>query len=761
MRILNMILKFPRTTIALALLITVAFLRQVPDLQVDTNIKNMLPQDMPTIQALDKMEAVFGGSEIVVIAVKSDQLWETGTLEYLSALADTLSELPEMDKVMSIFSAFNLESSDDGFSVNDLIESIPENPEEFAALEARIRDNDLAMGTLVSEDFKSIAFVGLLRPSVEINDDQLRLEIERLVAKTQGDGYETYYAGLPLTRSFVSLHMATDMRRFLPYGIFVMILMLAFSFRSWMGVFLPLLIVIMSIIWTFGLMALFGIKFTFVAMLIPVMLIAIANDYGIHIIAHYFESIRTNPALSKKDRIIKVITSLGMPIFLAGITTIAGFLSLLSHVLVDAQKVGLLASVGIFVAFILSLTVIPAAMLLLRIPLTVAGGAKEVRFDKFLLGWTHFFTSHPRKILVGSVIILLIIGLGIPKIVVDTDPNHYYKIDDPVRVNNEKIGELFGGSTQLSILVEGDIKSPEILNQMLSLSEFVKSHPQVSDVISIADMITRMNEAFHGGDSTYKVIPLSRNLVAQYLLLYSFSGDASDLDRYVDYDYQQAQIIVRINRVSTTEINNLIHDLEAYIADHHDQTVFTSVTGFATVMGILIDFLVKGQTYSLAISIILVFLITTLVFRSFIGGLISTTPLAMAIISVFGLMGYAKIELNAATAMLSSIMIGVGVDYTIHFLWHLRDYLDEGLELNDAIHQTMLHSGKGIIYNALSVVVGFAVLLLSTFLPIEFFGFLIVFSISMCLFGALAILPALIVLTKPRFLLHSKHHKGV
>ena len=122
--------------------------------------------------------------------------------------------------------------------------------------------------------------------------------------------------------------------------------------------------------------------------------------------------------------------------------------------------------------------------------------------------------------------------LGIPKIVVDTDPNHYYKADDPVRVNNEKIADLFGGSTQLSVLVQGDIKDPGILNQMLSLGEYIKSHSQVSQVISIADLISRMNEAFHNGDSTYRVIPENRNLIAQYLLLYSFKiGRASCRER--------------------------------------------------------------------------------------------------------------------------------------------------------------------------------------------------------------------------------------
>ncbi|MCF7902423.1 MAG: MMPL family transporter, partial [Candidatus Marinimicrobia bacterium] len=665
-----------------------------------------------------------------------------------------------MDRVMSIFSAFNLESSPDGFSVEELIPQLPETSAEVAALKTRIRDNDLAYGTLVAEDFRSLAFIGLLQPSYDIDDNQLRDDVEHLVETTRTAGYEVYASGLPMTRSYIALHMGTDMRRFLPYGIIIMILLLAISFRSWMGVFLPLMIVIMSILWTFGFMAVFGIKFTFVAMLIPVMLIAIANDYGIHIIARYFESIRSDPQIPKRERIIEVMRSLGMPIFLAGITTIVGFLSLLSHVLVDASKVAVMASFGIFVAFILSLGVIPAAILLLRIPRVVENGNQDRRFDGFLRGWVNFFTRNARWVLSGSVIVLIIIGLGIPKIVVDTDPNHYYKVHDPVRVNNEKIGELFGGSTQLSVMVEGDIKSPEILNEMITLSEFIESHRSVSNVMSIADMITRMNEAFHGGDSTYRVIPENRNLVAQYLLLYSFSGDASDLDRYVDYDYEKAQIIVRIDRVSTTEINDLINDIEAYVDEHHDRSVFTAVTGFATIMGILIHLLVIGQTWSLAISVCMVFIITALIFRSIKGGLVASVPLSMAMVLVFGLMGYAKIELNAATAMLSSIMVGVGVDYTIHFLWHLRESIREGLDLEEAIQMTMLHSGKGIIYNALSVLVGFSVLLLSTFLPITFFGFLIVFSIGMCLFGALAILPALVVLTRPRFLLDAIPEKG-
>lgn len=121
-------------------------------------------------------------------------------------------------------------------------------------------------------------------------------------------------------------------------------------------------------------------------------------------------------------------------------------------------------------------------------------------------------------------------------------------------------------------------------------------------------------------------------------------------------------------------------------------------------------------------------------------------------ILVFGFMAYFGIELNTATSMLTSILIGVGIDYTIHFLWHYRQFVRKGMDGQEAVIQTLTTSGKGIIFNAFSVMVGFIILMVSGFLPIFFFGFVIIFSIGMCLIGALALLPALVVWTKPRFI---------
>ena len=161
---------------------------------------------------------------------------------------------------------------------------------------------------------------------------------------------------------------------------------------------------------------------------------------------------------------------------------------------------------------------------------------------------------------------------------------------------------------------------------------------------------------------------------------------------------------------------------------------------------------IKGQFISLIVSLVIIFFIMAIVFQSFVGGFFAIMPMAISITMMFGLMGYMNITLDLTTSLLTCVLVGVGVDYTLHFLWHLRDHLKAGEQFDDAISNTFRISGKGILFNGLSVVVGFSALLLSVFVPVRIFGILVMGSIFFCLFGALATLPALTSLTKPRFL---------
>lgn len=763
-KIIDWSLKYPRTIIASVILITVLLGWKIPSIQMNPDIKAMLPQDFPQVMALNELDDLFGGSEIVVVAVESDSLLSPFTLRKFEAFQVELEDIPAVDRVLSLYSVKEITSSPEGFEVTQILEKIPETDSESRTLEARIRSNDMVYGNLVSEDLRSMAFFLMLFSSIDLDDRQLKEEISEQISTYRGSE-RIYVAGLPFTRAAIVEGMQHDLKAFLPYGIFLMIILLALSFRSWMGVFLPLAVVAISLVWTFGLMALFNVEFVFINTLVPVMLIAIANDYGIHIIAHYFENFKRKLFSDQTTNIRETTLSLSKPIFLAGITTIMGFLSLLGHILPPAKRVGILVGFGILVAFTLSLILIPAGLQVLRIPPWIAAGGQDKRLNKWLAAWGRFFIRYRRPVLIVSLALIVLSAAKIPALTIDTDPIHYYREGAEIRVNNEKISDLFGGSTQLSLVVKGDIKDPVTLKKIKDVNDFLESRPFVSHSLSIVEHVEKMHEAWNDGDSTFRTIPDERAVVASYLELFSMQAGDEEIERLVDVwgdslhpeGYWNAQIIARINRVSSAEILNLVHEVDAYVEEKYSREEVSEVTGAASIVGILTDLIARGQLRSLALSIVLVFMVTALVFKSFQAGIYNIIPLSGAVIVVFGLMSFLNIELNVATSMLTGIIIGVGIDYTIHFLWHYRANIRRGKSAEEAVIATLTTSGKGIIFNAFSVMIGFVVLLISGFLPIYFFGFVIIFSIGMCLFGALAILPAIVVGTKPKFLFEGKN----
>ncbi|MCK4966588.1 MMPL family transporter, partial [bacterium] len=251
------------------------------------------------------------------------------------------------------------------------------------------------------------------------------------------------------------------------------------------------------------------------------------------------------------------------------------------------------------------------------------------------------------------------------------------------------------------------------------------------------------------GDTYYDKIPDTRNAAAQYFELYSMSGDPEDFEKMVDFTYENAVITARINTSSTPKLSKVTQQVKEMVKDDPDVKY---VGGIAVVFSDLANQVVKGQFISLGVALIAVSLLLMILFRSFTAGIFSIIPIALSMIILFGLMGLLNIELNVATALLSSIMIGVGIDYTIHFLWRFKEERNTGLKPQEAVNKTLITTGSGIIFNSLSVVIGFSVLLISNFIPVRFFGFLVVVSILACLVGALILMPALCIVLKPKFL---------
>ena len=744
---------YPRTIIATVIFITIVIGWKIFELEMDPAISSSLPRDHKIVKSMEKVDSLFSGSDILIIAVESDSLFSEVTLKKLSIFQDSLDSIGLISRVTSIFNQNYILPDNNGFEIEPLLIDIPSDSSAVQELKKRIKNSGM-LGNLVSNDFKTLCFVCQINSSFEYDEFQFRKDIFGLVNRFSYPEH-FFVSSLPITRATVIEYMQRDMRVFTPVAIGLCIFLLMLSFRSWAGVFLPFFVVSFSIIWTFGIMGWFEMPLAFIGTLIPVMLVAIANNYGIHIISHYFEYSRSDPQSTKGQILRKTIRKVGVPILLAGLTTMISFLCLLSHSLPRAREMGLLVSFGIFIAFILSIVLIPSVLVLLPKPRYALNINKKSTMDDFLIGMGKFFIKYKTSVLTSLAIISIWLTLGIKDLKVDSNPDHYFPKSSTLRIANTKISDAFGGSTQMNILVEGDIFDPSILRNIEKLTDHIKKrHDIVTKSYSISDVIKKMHSSFNGGEKSLEIIPDDRDLIHQYMFMYSISTDGEEFDLILDdiEDPSYTQILLRLEGVQTYAIAEIVEDTEQFINANFYDDMPMSLTGGATLMGVINHMVIRGQFVSLIVSVFIILIIMSFVFKSLIGGLIATLPMAVSVSMMFGLMGYLDITLNITTSLLTCILVGVGVDYTVHFLWHLKDHLSDGDSLDEAIANTFRISGKGILFNGLSVVMGFSALLFSVFVPVRIFGILVMGSILFCLFGALATLPALTSLIKPKFL---------
>ena len=332
---------------------------------------------------------------------------------------------------------------------------------------------------------------------------------------------------------------------------------------------------------------------------------------------------------------------------------------------------------------------------------------------------------------------------------IDADPIGYFPEKSSIAVASHLIDEHFGGSQNVAVVFKGDIKDPGIMKKIDRFEKEMGAMEEIGLTSSIARVVRMMSRALSdSGEQAYDKVPDTRNAVAQYFELYAMSGDAEDFEKMVDFPYEHAVISVRINSTSTPVLNAAVEKIRTRAEDNKD---IKYIGGFGLIFSDLARLIINGQLLSLTMATVAVGIMLMLLFRSVVAGFFSAIPLALSMMILFGLMGIFSIELNVATAMLSSIMIGVGIDYTIHFLWRYREER-RNHEPVEAVQITLTTTGRGIIFNAFSVIIGFTVMLFSNFMPIKFFGFLVIVSISACLFGAMILIPALCLIVKPKFL---------
>lgn len=741
------IIKYRLPIVITALIITFLSLLVFPRLKVNANVDDYVPDSVKNKVYLKKLDSIFGGSEMILVMLQNDNVVNYKTLKRLYNIAEDVKLLEGIDRSISPFDAQEIAIEDGLMVMEPFLSDLSERTFESKVVMDNLESNRMA-SSFFSKDRSLVSIVltkNTKTPDTVIDD------IKEIIKKHQGNE-EVLIGGLPFIRYSIAGNIQKDLIVLLPIALLLMIGMLFFSFREWRGVFMPFVIVVMSIILAFGVMAAFGWEISLFSILMPIMIIAIANDYGIHLIARYQELSRNSEQLSMKEICKQIYGDLYKPILITGLTTIGGVLGLLTHTMIPAAQLGVLTAIGIGFALLLSIWFLPALLSYFKLKKRAnkVKTSKRAPLDIWLNRIGAWVTHYPKRIVMGAIFISGIGILGVFFLQVDTNVESYFSKKSEVGRSTALINSKFGGSQFISVLFSGEVLSPEVLRSMEYYEQEISKNPTVGLVSSPVTLIKELSKGFYTADEAgYNQIPETADEVYQLMEVFALGENEDAISQFLDYDYENARLLISMKEGSNIAKKELLKELDVLTKD--DPNVqFVAGAGLTEIE--LADIVVKGQLKSLVFAMAVIFLLLSLVFRSPKAGLLSSLPLSIAIVLLFGLMGLFGIAIDIATALLSSIMIGVGVDYTIHLLWRFKEERRLGQSHAEAMKTTIQTSGRGIVINAISVIVGFLPLTLSGFTPLKFFGALIVISIATCLVCSLLLVPAIVILFKPKFL---------
>lgn len=727
------VLRHPKLIIVVGLVVTVATGYGVTRLTVNNDLKDIIAHDNPVRISLDKLNDVFGSSETIVLQVShpSREVFSPEFLNDIVTVSKRLKRLKGVSMVQSLATAERFErDAEGGLQIEKILEQKVESPEQAAAVKEAVYGDDDIRNAFVSVDGASVAIYVDPRPKAV--DEEVLAEIRKTVAEKL-DGYAVNLAGMAVVREGTNHVIFTDLAVLAPLVSLVLVAILWFSLRTVSGVVFTLLLITLSIVPAAGVMGLLGIPLSAQTTTFPVLILAIVVGDSIHVISTYYQRLRGGQ--SREGAVESVVRELSLPVFLTSATSSAGFLGMLSSPLPPMAGLGVSVAVGIMWAWGLSAFVLPATLLLLPAP-RLAGTREDSKLDKSIDRFVSTFTGSPRlSFAIVFGVVILVSAIGFPMVKREVDPQKIFPAQHPIRASAEAIDHAFRSSAPVELLVEGEVNDPQLFKKIERFSQRVNAFVEVGSVDSAANIVSRITETLTGTPG----IPDDSERLGQSLLLYSMSGSPDRYQRLVSTDGKDIRVTIRMPTLDVEALEAVLAKIEKVRAEEF-AGVTTIMTGNAILTYELSHLVVTSAVSSILLALGLVFVICAISFRSLLTGFHAMLPLAIAVLGVFAAMGLTGIPLTVATALITSIVIGVGVDFGIHFLarWNL---LSNMADTRVRAHETVIEVGRPILFNTLAVAGGLSVLSFSEFEPIRQLGLMAVFAMVASGFGAVVILP--------------------
>jgi predicted RND superfamily exporter protein len=867
--------------------ITVFFAFQLPKAELDNNNIRFIPEEDEARVTSKYIEDTFGSSTFILVALekKDGMAFDPAFLAKIKTYVEQIEAIDIIGDVNSIMTADYITADGDSIVIKKLVDDdFTGTPAEIAALKERLLSWELYRASLVSDDWTATQIlVPLEIESEDTGKSEIVAEFMQVrdIAHTMFDNdANVYVTGIPVISATISESMNTDLVILIPLVIIVVLVTLFLSFRRGTPVFLTLLTVLVAAMWAMGAMPLFGIKLTILSTILPVILVAVGSAYGIHIITHYIDEMKQSENITDDEHralIFSVLRKIQKPVFLAALTTFAGFISFCFTSVLPIRELGAFASFGVIASFIVAITMIPS-LLIIRGPKSMGRRNLPRRKlldnaspmdDRNLLTMTLVSVVHKRRFILGLTVIAALVSVyGASKVIIDNIFIEYFNPATGIAASDKFIREKFGGSKIVNVVTRADdsatLLHPDALVAMDGLKTYLeKTVPETGKVMGFTDLVKRINQVFNaeespdglhaniiadntdgdfgfgfidadevsdfgfgfddGGDTeelttsganggtertnsalakTYSGGELmalfnqslargggyqmnAADMVGTFNKLTNYNGASyyeipADPARYGKTTPDELQRIVsnylallsgsissyandpleptaikstiQLRTIGELDTSEVLTSMRGYIDTHFPKTVKTLVGGTALIEASLNRLIVRSQLTSLMISMLIVFIILSVSNRSIMGGVMGVIPLAISILLNFAVMGFAGIKLNVGTSLVASLAVGIGIDYTIHFMEAYKiEYRASGGQ-GDFLRRAFSTAGMAIIINALSVGAGFAVLTLSQFVILRELGLLICLTMVISALVSLTVIPVLLSIFKPQFI---------
>ena len=719
-------------------------------LVIDDDMMAMLPETLDSRMSWDAVQDEFGSTEVIFIAFgnKGRTVYSSESFALLWDLTKALENVNQVEKVSCITTISKIESEDGFMEISDLQPARDLSLSQIDKIKEYLLSNPTIKKRAVSESDEYLNI--MVQPYEDIPHDIMRDVVVAIGDSILSADYEIHYGGTAYITGSVPTMIRNDITILLRVGLFIMAIVLMVNLRNPFAVIMVFSVIIQSLVVMAGFMGwmvfITGSErfyFTIVNSSMPIILLTIANSDGVHFVAKFFKEMRNKKDVKKS--VEATMDTLLVPIFLTSLTTMAAFLSLSFAPIKQLMGYGICISVGIAHAFFLSSTFLPAAISLKKWDMNSKAVTRPSIFENLISYFGKTVSTNPKSILGSGVFIATAGIIGLLYLKVDVNIASFFRQGTEFRNSIDFIDQEMTGTMDIRVRLEGPMKNPRTLNEIVNLQDVLENNKKVTTSFSIADVVKQMHRVVMDDDPDFETIPKDQGKVNNLFSMYSMSGDPEDFSAMVDYEYSVGLVTALSRVMSTEEIISIVDEIEEYVGGLKS-VGSASVTGMAVVIRDLVYLVVQSSVISIVMSVILIGLITSLFFKRIAWGMMAIIPLSVAVVINFGFMGLAGIHLSHVTALLASVIIGVGVDFAIHYISQYRRL--SKISENDALTNDVIEDvGYPIILDSASNM-SFGALLFSAFIPVQYMGGLMVFAMISTSIGTLTFLAAMAELLK-------------